>query len=101
MNGREKALWFRRIIVDVVSLEPVYASRIRFKERHRCGVVRDWVSHYNRVRPHLGLGPGIPDQGLAAPLRAHRHCFEEAKRVTCTAVLSGLHHEYELKRAAA
>ncbi len=74
---------------------------IPLNERHLRRIVREWVSHYNRGRPHSRLGPGIPDPSSAPPPKANRHRFEEAKRVTSTPVLGGLHHEYELERAAA
>jgi hypothetical protein len=74
---------------------------IPLNERHLRRIVREWVSHYNRGRPHSSLGPGIPDSRSAPPPRAHRHCFEEAERVTSTPVLGGLHHEYALERTAA
>ena len=63
--------------------------------------VREWVSHYNRGRPHSRLGPGIPDNRSAPPHRTHRHCFENTERVISTSVLGGLHHEYEFQRTAA
>jgi putative transposase len=67
---------------------------IPLNERHLRRIVREWVSHYNRGRPHSRLGPGIPDLGAAPPPRKHRHYFEETERVTSTPVLGGLHHEY-------
>jgi len=69
--------------------------------RHLRRILREWVSHYNRGRPHSRLGPGFPDLRLAPPKRVHRHGFEESERVTSTPVLGGLHHEYALKRTAA
>ena len=63
--------------------------------------VHEWVSDYNRGRPHSRLGPGIPDSRSAPPHRTHRHCFEITERVISTSVLGGLHHEYELQRTAA
>ena len=74
---------------------------IPLNERHLRTIVREWVSHYNRGRPHSRLGPGIPDQRPAAPHRAQRHCLEEEERVTSASVLDGLHHEYALERTAA
>jgi putative transposase len=38
---------------------------IPLSERHLRAIVREWVSHYNRGRPHSRLGPGIPDQRSA------------------------------------
>jgi putative transposase len=74
---------------------------IPLNERHLRRIVREWVSHYNRGRPHSCLGPGIPDQRTAPPYRAHRHRFETGERVVSTSILGGLHHEYALERAAA
>ena len=33
---------------------------IPFHERHLRGILRAWVTHYNRGRPHASLGPGFP-----------------------------------------
>jgi transposase InsO family protein len=74
---------------------------IPLNERHLRAIVYEWVSHYNRGRPHSRLGPGIPDRRSAPPYRAHRHCLEEEERVTSTPVLGGLHHEYVIERTAA
>jgi putative transposase len=65
-------------------------------------VVREWVAHYNRARPHMALGPGIPDppDGLPVELQAHRHRLPNGVRVASTPILGGLHHEYRLDRAA-
>jgi putative transposase len=30
-------------------------------ERHIKRILREWVGHYNRGRPHFSLGPGIPE----------------------------------------
>jgi putative transposase len=75
---------------------------IPINERHRRQILREWVSHYNRGRPHSSLGPGIPDQrNLRPPDRVHRHRLASGEVVTSTAVLGGLHHEYKLDHAAA
>jgi transposase InsO family protein len=34
---------------------------IPLNERLVRSVLREWVAHYNRGRPHTSLGPGIPD----------------------------------------
>jgi hypothetical protein len=75
---------------------------IPLNERHLRGLLKEWVAHYNRGRPHSSLGPGIPDPGS---------CYEHVKpcghkipidhRVVSKAILGGLHHEYSLERAAA
>ncbi len=74
---------------------------IPLNERHLPKIIREWVPHYNRGRPHSGLGPGIPDQRLEPPERVHRHRIDDEERVTSTVVLGGLHHEYALERSAA
>ncbi len=74
---------------------------VALNDRHLRTIVREWVSHYNRGRPHSSLGPGIPDQRSAPPAREHRHCFEDEERVTSMPVLGGLHHDYALERSAA
>jgi hypothetical protein len=74
---------------------------IPLNERHLRQILREWVSHYNRGRPHSSLGPGIPDQRTAPPCRIHRHRFEPRERVVSTAILGGLHHEYEVLQAVA
>jgi hypothetical protein len=60
-----------------------------------------FVHNHARGRPHSSLGPGIPDQRSAPPDREHRHCFDDEERVTSTAWLVGLHHEYAIERPAA
>jgi putative transposase len=74
---------------------------IPLNERHLRRILREWVSHYNRGRPHSSLGPGIPDQKKAPPCRLHRHRFEDEERITSTSILGGLHHEYAIEKAAA
>ncbi len=75
---------------------------IAINERHLRQILRAWVSHYNRGRPHSSLGPGIPDQLQACPPhRAHRHRLAIGEAVTRIPVLGGLHHEYKLDHAAA
>jgi putative transposase len=38
---------------------------IPLHERHLRGILREWVPHYNRGRPHTSLGPGIPEPSPA------------------------------------
>ena len=62
-----------------------------------------WIPHYNHARPHMSLGPGIPQPPPALPLtlQAHRHRLPTHLRVVARSVLGGLHHEYEfVKRVA-
>jgi len=75
---------------------------IPLNERHLRDVLKEWVTHYNRGRPHSSLGPGIPDGRFrtqqAIPCGHHLpigHC------VVAKAILGGLHHEYACERRAA
>jgi len=71
-----------------------------FNEGHLRRVLRHWVAHYNRGRPHTSLGPGLPDApDLAAVPSAHR--IRDGHRVVATPILGGLHHEYRLESRAA
>ena len=38
---------------------------IPLSEHHLRSLLKMWAVHYNRSRPHMGLGPGVPDP--AAP----------------------------------
>jgi putative transposase len=72
-------------------------------EAHLRAVLREWARHYNRGRPHSSLGPGIPDGApvMANQGRSRRHALPKRSRVTATAILGGLHHEYRLEHTAA
>jgi putative transposase len=74
---------------------------IPLNERHLRMSLREWVTHYNRGRPHSSLGPGIPDRRTTSPRRKHRHRLKRNERVVSRSILSGLHHEYSLERVAA
>ena len=60
------------------------------------------VELYNVGRPHVSLGPGIPDSSaittVPAPSSRHRHA--ESYAVRANRILGGLHHEYFLVPAA-
>ena len=66
-------------------------------------ILTEWVTHYNQGRPHLSLGPGIPESAeiILFPQNLHRHSLAEDCRVAARAILGGLHHEYRLERIAA
>jgi transposase InsO family protein len=72
---------------------------IPLTEDHLRRILREWVAHYNRGRPHASLGPGIPDGANAPVLAGHR--IPGDHRVAAKSVLGGLHHEYRLERIAA
>ena len=75
---------------------------IPFGERHLQLIVKSWITHYNRGRPHSALGPGIPESTRETfPASGHRHEFPVGYRVVSTCVLGGLHHEYRLRKEAA
>ena len=75
---------------------------IPINERHLRTTVREFVTHYNRGRPHSALGPGIPEPPQAsAPASVHRHKLPAGFRVAAKPVLGGLLHEYGLQKEAA
>jgi putative transposase len=76
---------------------------IPLSERHLRNILREWVAHYNGGRPHLSLGPGIPDRERTPVIgpRVGRHHLPSNIRVASRSVLGGLHHEYRLETIAA
>ena len=54
------------------------------------------VPHYNGGRPHMSLGPGIPQPSvlLPVPVQAYRHRIPPHLRVVARPILGGLHHAY-------
>jgi hypothetical protein len=60
-----------------------------------------WVDHYNRGRPHAGLGPGDPDPPRGLPQEASsRYRIPQNYSVVTTPIPGGLHHEYGVERFA-
>ena len=77
---------------------------IPLSESHLRSILRAWVGHYNRGRPHMALGPGVPDPpSVVVPpaTRMTRHRIGERLGVRARSVLGGLHHEYLLAPASA
>jgi transposase InsO family protein len=76
---------------------------IPMTERHLRAILREWISHYNRGRPHTSLGPGIPERPPATDAigKSGGHRLLAGYRVAATAILGGLHHEYRLEPKAA
>ena len=73
-------------------------------ESHLRSIIRAWAGHYNSGRPHMALGPGVPDPPSvvvqsATPLTRHR--IGEHRSVRARSALGGLHHEYLLVPALA
>jgi transposase InsO family protein len=74
---------------------------IPLSEQHLRRLLKAWVPHYNTSRPHMSLGPGIPQPpaSLPVPRQAHRHQLPEHVRVRAHPLLGGLHHDYQLEAA--
>jgi putative transposase len=77
-------------------------SLIPLNERLLRRILKGWVAHYNKGRPHSSLGPGIPEPtagGAVKRLSGYR--IPSDHRVLAEPILAGLHHEYRLERVAA
>ena len=75
---------------------------IPLNESHIRLILKPWVAHFNRGRPHSSLGPGIPESTLPkVALQTRRHHIPENHRVWAIPILGGLHHEYKLEKIAA
>jgi putative transposase len=76
---------------------------IPLSECHLRRILKSWIPHYNTGRPHMALGPGVPDPPLTNfyhtnPKSRHRH--GESCAVRANPILGGLHHEYFLAPCA-
>jgi transposase InsO family protein len=75
---------------------------VPINERHLRLILKEFVVHYNRGRPHSALGPGIPEPIPASvPAGVHRHKLPAGYRVASKPILGGLHHEYSLGKEVA
>jgi putative transposase len=76
---------------------------IPFTDAHLRRLLQGWVGHYNGDRPHMALGPGIPQPlaALPAPVHEQRHRLPAHCRVVARPILGGLHHEYRLEEKVA
>jgi putative transposase len=76
---------------------------IPLTENHLRRLLQEWVLHYNAGRPHMALGPGMPQPSasLPVPLQIHRHRLPAHLHVVAHPILGGLHHEYRLEAKAA
>ena len=73
-------------------------------ESHLRAILKCWMTHYNRGRPHSALGPGVPDpppERAVVPRSEFRHRLAADALVMVKSVLGGLHHEYWLATARA
>jgi transposase InsO family protein len=76
---------------------------IPLNQSHFYGILKEWVAHGNKGRPHmsLGLGMPLPPMSRPAPLQGHRHQLPKTHRVGVRPILGGMHHEYELENKVA
>jgi putative transposase len=103
----------RRLVHFNITRHPTAAWTLRrecldraipVSEGHLRWILKSWVEHNNRGRPHRSLGPGVPDppEGLVLIRNSEsRHQLEAGALVRAQSVLSGLHHEYLLVPARA
>jgi putative transposase len=72
---------------------------IPFTETHVRRLLQGWVCHDNAGRPHMALGPGMPQPraALPAPLQEQRHRWPAPCRVVARPILGGLHHDDRLE----
>ena len=75
---------------------------IPLSEKHLHAILKQWIKYYNEGRPHMSLGPGIPNAppDNIVPLSEHRHKIPDGYQVAKEPILGGLHHEYSFKKAA-
>jgi transposase InsO family protein len=77
---------------------------IPLSESHLRSILKSWIPHYNAGRPHMALGPGVPDPPPALrdqQYASSRHRREVSYAVHAKSILAGLHHEYSLAPAYA
>jgi putative transposase len=76
---------------------------IPFTANHLRQLVVEWVTHYNTGRPHMALGPGIPQLLTAqlASIQEDRHVLPDHLSIVAHPILCGLHHDYALETRAA
>ena len=70
--------------------------------RHLRVILKSWVEHCNRGRPHSALGHGVPDLPLdlsVIPKAQARHRLAAGTVVRTESVQGGLHHAYALATA--
>lgn len=77
---------------------------IPLSESHLRSILKSWSTHYNAGRPHMALGPGVPDPPPAISdfVEARSpHRRGESYAVRANSIVGGLHHEYSLAPPAA
>ena len=73
---------------------------IPLSERHLREILKEYVTHYNRGRPHSALGPGVPEPEATLDMPWCGRDIPKGHRVEVTTVLGGLHHEYRFVQVA-
>jgi putative transposase len=73
---------------------------IPMTENHLRRLLQEWVGHYNTGRPHMFLGPGIPQPPPSLPglQQEHLRYIPKHLRLVGHPILGDLHHEYSLVR---
>ena len=77
---------------------------IPLSESHLRSMLKFWIPHYNTARPHMALGPGVPDPPSIDRDYPHpnsRHRRGESYAARAKSILGGLHHQYFLAPACA
>jgi putative transposase len=72
---------------------------IPLSEGHLRSSLKSWIVHYNAGRPHMSLGPCVPDSPAITKTQlepSSRHRRGESYAVRAASILGGLHHEYSL-----
>jgi transposase InsO family protein len=80
-HGRAIVAWdfFQSATLDFKVLYVLIAME---NERHLRGIVQEFVTHYNRGRPHSALGPRIPEPLQATtPAGPHSEPLNEVDRM--------------------
>ncbi len=70
-------------------------------EGHLRRLLKEWTTHYNSSRPHMSLGPGVPDPpvGIPVALQTSRHRNRGDLKDIARPVLGGFHHEFGVAAA--
>src|SRR5665213_1492083 len=75
---------------------------IPLSQSHLRWILTSWMDHYNQGRPHMALGPGVPDppsEVANPPPQLSRHGIGGRLLPRSKSILGGLHHEYSLATA--
>ncbi len=77
---------------------------IPLSEAHLRVILTEWMTHYNRGRPHMSLGPGVPDPPKSRALPDGQGSLDRIRigeNVGVKSVAGGLHRESSLVDARA